>query len=63
MRKQKDIKADIIKAQKDVDTMHHIMSNCYSDEAYRNYDRTLRGFIETLNNLKKELENGKKSEF
>lgn len=62
MRTQKAIKADLAKAQKDIDTMKHIMSNCYSDEGYRNYSRTLDGFIAKHSELEKELAQAKKDQ-
>lgn len=51
-----ELKEAIKEKQKDIDTMHRIMSNCYSDEAYRDYSRTLSRFIGEKIALDKQLE-------
>jgi len=49
------LKKQIAEQEKHIETMHRIMSNCHSDEAYRNYAQSLNQFIAKKIKLEQQL--------
>lgn len=49
------LKKLVAEKQKDIDTLSRLMSNCYDDEAYRDYSRNQRQCIQEKLALEKRL--------